>query len=178
MRKTLAIILAVVLAFALTGCSSDGKDLEEKLNGAFDSIEAGFDSLEEKLEGTESEPDEKVEEPEQAPEETPEEEQEQVPEEAPAEEPQQAPAEDGIRPEIREAIDSYEEFFSEYVDFMKSYDASDISALGDYLSFLEQYTDTMQKLDDMEDADLTDEETIYLTQATLRIDQMLLEVVN
>ena len=90
-----------------------------------------------------------------------------------------APAGDSdIRPEIKDAIDTYEEFFNEYVDFMKSYDASDISALSDYLSFLQEYTEYMQKLDDLENEDLTDAETIYLTQATLRIDQRLLEVVN
>ena len=64
------------------------------------------------------------------------------------------------------------------MDFMKSYDASNVSALGDYLSFLGKYTEYMQKLDDLDDADLTDAETIYLAQATLRIDQMLLEVAS
>ena len=61
---------------------------------------------------------------------------------------------------------------------MKSYDASNIGALSDYLSFLEKYADYMQKLDDLENADLNDAETVYLTQAMLRIDQMLLEVAS
>ncbi len=159
MRKTTAIILALILALVLVGCSAD--KLEEKINSVADNIEAGFDSMEEKLDGTEGEPEE-------APTEEP--------EQTPAEESQQAPAADGIRPEIKEAIDSYEEFFKEYADFMASYDATDASALAEYLSMLGQYTETMQKLDDMEDKDLTDEETVYLTQATLRIDQMLLDV--
>ena len=181
MKKMIAVFLALVLVLALTGC--DGKDLEEKINNAVnsaaDKIEAGAESLEkaaddleDKLNGAEKEP-EPTEEPE--PTDEPKAEPDTKPEPA-QEEP--APADGGIRPEIKEAIDSYEEFFNEYVDFMKSYDASNIGALSDYLSFLQEYTDYMQKLDDLEDADLTDAETIYLTQATLRIDQRLLEVVN
>ena len=178
MKKMIAVFLALVLVLALTGC--DGKDLEEKINNAVnsaaDKIEAGAESLEkaaddleDKLNGAEKEP-EPTEEPE------PTDEPEAEPEPA-QEEP--APAGDSdIRPEIKDAIDTYEEFFNEYVDFMKSYDASDISALSDYLSFLQEYTEYMQKLDDLENEDLTDAETIYLTQATLRIDQRLLEVVN
>ena len=59
---------------------------------------------------------------------------------------------------------------------MESYDASDLSALSGYLSMMQQYTETMEKLDEMEDADLTDAELNYYTQAVLRIDQRLLEV--
>lgn len=169
MKKATALFLALVLVLvlALTGC--DSKDLEEKISSAADRIEAGAENLGDKLSSlgdklsgaSDPEP-----EPTDAPEPTAE------PEEAE----ETAASNDDIRPEIKEAIDTYEEFFREYVDFMKSYDASNIGALTDYLSFLEKYTDYMQKLDDLEDADLTDAETIYLAQATLRIDQMLLEV--
>lgn len=169
MKKVTAIILALVLALTLTGC--DGKDLEEKISSAADRIEAGAENLGDKLSGLgdklsgASEPDP---EPTDAPEPT------AAPEEAEA----AAASDADIRPEIKESIDTYEEFFREYVDFMKSYDASNIGALTDYLSFLEKYTEYMQKLDDLEDADLTDAETIYFTQAMLRIDQMLLEVAS
>ncbi len=173
MKKTCLPALVLTLALVLTGCSADkleekidraadkieaGADaLEDKLYNAADSIEDGFDKLEDTLNGVDDE----------------------TPAPEPTEAPDQTlPSDDGIRPEIREAIDSYEEFFREYVDFMKSYDASDVSALGDYLSFMGKYTETMQKLDDMEDTDLTDAENVYLTQAMLRIDQMLLEVAN
>ena len=164
MKKACLIALALVLVLTMTGCS--GKALEEKINNVADRIEAGAESLEEKageledkLNGTAAEEPEPTEAPE------------------PTEEPaQEAAASDDIRPEIKEAIDTYEEFFREYVDFMKNYDTSDIGAMGDYLSFLGKYTEYMQKLDDLNDADLTDAETIYLAQATLRIDQMLLEV--
>ena len=165
MKKTVALFLALVLTLALTGC--DGKALEEKINNVADRIEAGAESLEEKageledkLNGTAAEEPEPTETPE------------------PTAEPVEAASDADIRPEIKEAIDTYEEFFREYVDFMKNYDTSDIGAMGDYLSFLGKYTEYMQKLDDLEDADLTDAETVYFTQAMLRIDQMLLEVAS
>ena len=165
MKKTVALFLALVLALALTGC--DGKALEEKINNVADRIEAGAESLEEKAGELEDKLNETAAE-EPGPTETPE----------PTAEPVEAAADADIRPEIKEAIDTYEEFFREYVDFMKNYDTSDIGAMGDYLSFLGKYTEYMQKLDDLEDADLTDAETVYFTQAMLRIDQMLLEVAS
>ena len=175
MKKATAFFLALILVLALTGC--DGKDLEEKINNAVnsavDKIETGAELLEEKannledkLSGAEEKP-----EPTEEPEPTPEPETEPEPAQ---EEP--ALSDSDIRPEIKETIDSYEEFFNEYVDFMENYDASNISALSEYLSFLEKYTEYMQKMDDMEDADLTDAEAIYFAQASLRIEQRLLEV--
>ena len=173
MKKVTAIILALVLALTLTGC--DGKDLEEKISSAADRIEAGAENLGDKLSGlgdklsgvSDPEPTDAPE-PTEAPDPTAE----------PEETEEASPSNADVRPEIKEAIDSYEEFFREYVDFMESYDASNIGALSDYLSFLEKYADYMQKLDDLENADLNDAETVYLTQAMLRIDQMLLEVAS
>ena len=171
MNKVWIGALMLALALLLAGCGGNGKDLEEKVSGVVDNIEDGLNDLEgqlndldDKLNGVSDE------------------EPEAEAAEAPTPEPEQAPSDgaspsDGdIRPEIKEAIDSYEAFFNEYADFMESYDTSDVSALAEYLSMLEQYTETMQKLDDMEDADLNDAELTYYTQAMLRIDQRLLEV--
>lgn len=82
-----------------------------------------------------------------------------------------------IRPEIKEAIDSYEIFMDKYCEFMKNYDASDMSALTTYLSMMEQYSDTMEKFDALE-ADLTDAETAYYTEVQLRVSQKLLKVIQ
>ena len=148
MKKVWMIALACVLALLLVGCS--GKDIQKKANDLVNSVE-------DKLAG----------EPADEPDETPQ------PEPAPTDAPAQAVSDDTVRPEIKEAIDSYEAFFDEYVEFMASYDSSDLSALTGYLSMMQQYTDTMQKLDDMEDDDLTSAELTYYTQAMLRIDQKL-----
>lgn len=174
MKKAWMIALVCVLAL-LAGCGAE--EVFDKIESGFDSVEDGFDSVEEKfddlekgldaldgkLNGTEAAPTAE-------PEETPAAEQDA--EAAPAE----TASDDTVRPEIKEAIDSYEAFFNEYADFMESYDSSDLSAMTEYLSMMQQYADTMEKMDDMEDDDLTSAELNYYTQATLRIEQRLLEV--
>ena len=155
MKKAWMIALACVLALLLAGCS--GKDIQKKANDFVNGVEDKLDGVEDELTGA----------PADEPDETPQ------PEPAPADAPAAAVSDDTVRPEIKEAIDSYEAFFDEYVEFMASYDSSDLSALTGYLSMMQQYTDTMQKLDDMEDDDLTSAELTYYTQAMLRIDQKL-----
>ena len=83
----------------------------------------------------------------------------------------------GIRPEIKEALDSYESFFEEYCDFMIKYEDSNgsISMLGDYLSFMAKYADAMSKLEALED-DLNDAELTYYMQVMGRITQKLAQV--
>lgn len=171
MKRVIVLAAVLALAVCLAGCSGNGKDIEEKVTGFVDSledkldqVEDGLGKLEDKLNGIADDTPAET----QAPEPT----QEPEPTQAQAE----AVSEDAVRSEIKEAIDSYEEFFNQYADFMESYDASDLSALTEYLSMVQQYTETMEKLDAMEDADLTAAELAYYTQAMLRIDQRLLEV--
>ncbi len=83
---------------------------------------------------------------------------------AQAETPTEAPA-SGIRPEFQEAMDSYRAFFDEYAAFMNEYanNPSDLTLLTKYASFLDQYSETMEKLDAMDTKDMTDEELkLYL----------------
>ncbi|MBR2802316.1 MAG: hypothetical protein IKE21_06965 [Erysipelotrichaceae bacterium] len=82
-----------------------------------------------------------------------------------------------IRPEIKEAIDSYEAFFDEYIAFMKSFDASstDMTMMLRYTSFLQQYQETMEKFEAMEE-DLNDAEHAYYLEVMLRVEKKLLEV--
>lgn len=88
----------------------------------------------------------------------------------------------GIRPEFQEAMDSCEEFFDEYVDFMKEYsEASSVDALGmidDYTNYLQKYTDTMKKMEALDDGELSTKEALYYAEVTGRINQKLLEVVE
>ncbi len=83
---------------------------------------------------------------------------------------------DGMRPEIKEAIDSYVDFFESYCEFMESYDSSDWSMLAEYTEFLGQYYETMDKMSAMEDEDLNDAELAYYIDATAEIEKMLLDV--
>lgn len=84
----------------------------------------------------------------------------------------------GIRPEFKEAMDSYEEFFEEYVSFMKEYAAADnpLSMLDDYYDYMLQYTETMVKLAELENSEMSTEEALYYAEVSLRISQKLLEV--
>ena len=85
------------------------------------------------------------------------------------------PAEDtpakGIRPEFRDAMDSYEAFFDEYVTFMKEYMDSDdpLDMMVDYSDMMQQYTDTMTEFRNLDTSELSNEEMLYYTEVTVRI---------
>ena len=90
-----------------------------------------------------------------------------------------APVSTGIRTEFKEAMDSYEKFFDEYVAFMKAYMASEnpIGMMSEYAAMVQQYVDTMNKLQSVDQSQLSNEEALYYTEVMLRINQKLLEVI-
>lgn len=84
---------------------------------------------------------------------------------------------DEIRPETKEALDSYEEFMGEYVDFMQKYNenSSDATLLKDYASYMTKYADFTDKFNKMKD-DLNDAELKYYLKVQARILDKLSEV--
>lgn len=84
----------------------------------------------------------------------------------------------GIRAEFKEAMDSYEKFFDEYVAFMQKYkdDGYPISMLNDYSEMMTQYTEAMADLEKIDEDDLSTEEALHYSQVMSRISQKLLEV--
>jgi len=84
---------------------------------------------------------------------------------------------DIIRPEFKEAMDNYEAFFDEYCEFMKKYNESDdtTSLLADYASYMVKYTDTMQKMNNISEDELTDAEVAYYAEVSARISAKLIE---
>lgn len=82
----------------------------------------------------------------------------------------------GIRPEFKEAMDSYEAFFDEYIEFMESYDENDAAMLLKSASMLSQYAKTMDKMEKMGEEEMSAEETAYYIEVTARINQKLLAV--
>lgn len=80
--------------------------------------------------------------------------------------------------EFKQKMDSYEQFFDTYIAFMKSYDATDTSMLGEYMQLLEDYEKAMQALDDIGESELTPEQDAYYSEVLMRINKKLLEVVN
>lgn len=84
----------------------------------------------------------------------------------------------GIRPEIKNALDSYEIFFDEYVTFMNTYANSDnpLLLMQEYADFMTRYSEVMQKMSEIENSDLNDEEMLYFLQVQSRISAKLLQV--
>ena len=83
---------------------------------------------------------------------------------------------DGIRPDIKEAIDSYESFTNQYCDFMNSYDATDLSMLSEYSELMSEYVTTTAKFEKIQDEDLNDAELAYYLEVSNRVSQNLLAV--
>lgn len=87
---------------------------------------------------------------------------------------------DGMRPEFKAAMDSYEAFFAEYCDFMKKYqqDPTNVELIGRYAEFMKQYVDTMEKMEAWDNGELNKEEVKYYIDVTARISKMLVDFVG
>ena len=85
---------------------------------------------------------------------------------------------DGIRPEFKEAMDSYEAFYDEYCDFLQKYNEnpSDLQLIAEYTDILERAADMHKKFAEWEEQDLSDEELMYYVEVNGRIAQKLLEI--
>lgn len=87
---------------------------------------------------------------------------------------------EGIRPEVKEALDTYEKLMDEYIDFMKKYTkaspAEMTSMLADYTKFLGKQTEAIEKLDTIDQDELSKEELEYYIDVTARVEKKLLEV--
>ena len=82
----------------------------------------------------------------------------------------------GVTPEVKDFLDSYEAFMNEYCDFLESYDASDLSAMTEYLSMMQKYADFAEKADAMDESSMTAEDYKYYIDVTARIEKRLIDV--
>ena len=93
----------------------------------------------------------------------------------PTSRPTAAPA--GIRPEVKERLDAYESMADEYVAFLHRYSEADgdelFSMLGDYYRVLMAWSDMSEKLDALDETELSDAELIYYLEVTARVTQKL-----
>ena len=80
-----------------------------------------------------------------------------------------------IRPEVKEAIDSYEAFVDEYCSFMASYDATNTETMAEYISLMAKELEMTKEFEEIADWDLTEAEMDYYALVALRCDQKLLE---
>ena len=93
----------------------------------------------------------------------------------PAEE-ESAAESDGVTPEVKEYLDAYEAFMNKYCDFMENYDASDLSALTEYLSLMQEYAEYVEKTDAMDETNMTDADYKYYIDVLARVDKRLIDV--
>ena len=84
---------------------------------------------------------------------------------------------DGMRPEFKEAMDSYEEFYEEYCEVLKQYmeDPTDLAVLTEYSDLMQQSIDVAEKFEEWDNGDLNTEELKYYVEVNGRVTQMLVE---
>ena len=202
MKKKVAVLLSLVLALSVTACGGE-KDTVASGNENLPSqqVESQENVVEEstqteEAEGAETIVEETVESvvesaPEEIPESVVESSQEETPEPVaettpeptpeptaePTPEPTPEPAA-GMRPEFKEAMDSYEAFYDEYCAFMKKYqeNPADLSLLAEYANMMGKLTEMDEKFDAWENGDLNDEELKYYMEVQTRVTQKMLEV--
>ena len=95
------------------------------------------------------------------------------------EEPEESTADssgDGVTPEVKEYLDAYEAFMNKYCDFLQNYDASDLSALTEYMSMMQEYATFAEKVDAMDETTMTDADYKYYIDVLARVDKRLIDV--
>ena len=87
---------------------------------------------------------------------------------------------DGMRPEFKAAMDSYEAFYDEYCDFMSKYNENptDLELLAKYGVMMAKLVDMDAKFSDWADDDLNDAELKYYLEVTNRIAQKIIDIAN
>ncbi len=100
----------------------------------------------------------------------------------PTAEPTEAPAEEstGLRPEFKEAMDSYEAFYTEYCELLKEYKKSptDMSVLTKYMNLMSKLTEMDEAFEKWESEDLNSEELKYYLDVNNRVLKMLTDAAS
>lgn len=84
----------------------------------------------------------------------------------------------GIRPEFKEAMDSYEAFYTEYCEFMKEYseNPTDLTLLAKYADMLVQAEEMNKAFEAWDEDELSNEELKYYLDVNNRVMKMLVDV--
>ena len=85
---------------------------------------------------------------------------------------------DGMRPEFKEAMDSYEAFYDEYCDVMNRFakNPSDLTLLTKYADVMDRLSDMDEQFEAWEDSDMSDAEMKYYLEVQGRVMSKLLTV--
>lgn len=81
----------------------------------------------------------------------------------------------GVTPELKAFLDSYEAYMDQYIAFMQKYENSDdtYSMLYDYLDMMQQYTDFAEKLDQYDTDKMSAVDSAYYLEVTTRVAKKL-----
>lgn len=84
----------------------------------------------------------------------------------------------GLDPDFKAAMDSYETFMNEYVYFMKKYseNPSDLELLADYADYVSKYSEFVADFEKWEDEEMNAAETAYYIDVQARVSKKLLEL--
>ena len=85
---------------------------------------------------------------------------------------------DGMRPEFKEAMDSYEAFYKKYCEVLKKYNnnPTDLSVLKEYTELMGEADKMNKKFEAWDDSEMNDAETAYYVEVNGRVSKMLLEL--
>ena len=83
----------------------------------------------------------------------------------------------GLRSDLKEAMENYESFMNDYVDFMKKYKANptDLSLITDYATYISKYNELSQSFEKWNSSDMNDAEKAYYIEVQTRVNNKLLE---
>lgn len=83
----------------------------------------------------------------------------------------------GLDPEFKAAMDSYEAFINEYVEFMKKYKANptDLGLLSDYTEYMRKYTKFAEDFEKWDDEEMNVAEASYYIEVQSRVSKKLIE---
>lgn len=81
----------------------------------------------------------------------------------------------GVTPELKEFLDSYEAYMNQYIAFMQKYENSDdaYAMLSDYLDMMQQYADFAEKLGQYDTDKMSAADSAYYLEVTTRVAKKL-----
>lgn len=85
---------------------------------------------------------------------------------------------DTIRPEFKEAMDTYEAFYDEYCKFMAEYkkNPSDFSLLGKYTEMLTKLTEMNEAFEAWDEGEMSNAELKYYLEVNSRVTQKMVGI--
>jgi len=91
-----------------------------------------------------------------------------------------AESKQGVDPDLKEFLDSYEAFVDEYVVFMQQYskNPTDLSLLARYTDIMQKYSDFAVKVEKYDTKEMSTEDAAYYLEVTSRCSRKMLKVLD